>query len=301
MKVTRTAHRAALAAFLVLVAASPALGLPAGHAVTASCSKATALEVATRLEAGADPSLPNPIAGVLCGAFAGPGSQVMIATLARGTCLPNLGWAAFRFTEGAWQLVPNGSHPGFVGSLSALGSDVRETVPVWRTGDGPCDPSGGTKTRVWHWNGSRFVASPWKQVTSGTATAPTAGVLKSSYFKTPSGNIVCLHTPGPVDQPQWFLACGIKSGLKPAPRRRACQEGGYAGDRVTMLARGRVNVPSCAGDPGALVGEREATVLGYGTTRSGGGIRCTSALTGLTCRNKSGHGFFLSREKWRSF
>jgi hypothetical protein len=42
-------------------------------------------------------------------------------------------------------------------------------------------------------------------------------------------------------------------------------------------------------------------VLGYGKTWSGGGLRCTSAFKGLTCRNKSGHGFFLSRAHWRSF
>ena len=48
------------------------------------------------------------------------------------------------------------------------------------------------------------------------------------------------------------------------------------------------------------VGSGIAKVLGYGKTWSGGGIRCTSAETGLTCRNKSGHGFFLSREHWRS-
>jgi hypothetical protein len=68
-----------------------------------------------------------------------------------------------------------------------------------------------------------------------------------------------------------------------------------------LLATSRVSVPSCAGDPGALVGESTARVLGYGKTWSGGGIRCTSALAGLTCHNKSAHGFLLSRAHWRSF
>jgi hypothetical protein len=137
-----------------------------------------------------------------------------------------------------------------------------------------------------------------------TAAVPAprpASSPKAGYFKTPSGNIVCYHSPGPADMPEAFLACGIKSGLKPPPPRRPCQDGDYAGDRVTMLATGRVNVPPCAGDPGALVGEREARVLGYGTTWSGGGLHCRSEPIGLTCRNKSGHGFFLSRENWRVF
>jgi hypothetical protein len=126
--------------------------------------------------------------------------------------------------------------------------------------------------------------------------------IKDGFFKTPSGNIVCYHSPGPRDLPRAFLECVIRSGLKPAPPRRPCREGGYAGDRVQLLATGRTYVPSCAGDPGAAVGlQIGARVLGYGKTWSGGGLSCRSAFAGLTCRNKSGHGFFLSRARWRRF
>jgi hypothetical protein len=133
--------------------------------------------------------------------------------------------------------------------------------------------------------------------------AGASGVrLKDGYFKTPSGNIVCFYSLAvSKDAPQPWLECGIKSGLKPAPPRRTCREGGYAGDRVALFATGRVHVPSCAGDPGALLGLRLARVLGYGKRWSGGGLSCMSAFKGLTCRNKSGHGFFLSRAYWRSF
>jgi len=129
------------------------------------CSRAEALEVATRLHLVPDPTLPKPVARVLCGAFAGPGSQAMVAIFARGTCLPNFGWAVFSFTGGAWQLVTNGSHPGFVIALVAVGSDLRETVPIWRKSDLLCNPTGGTKARGWHWDETRPVAGPWKQVT----------------------------------------------------------------------------------------------------------------------------------------
>jgi Family of unknown function (DUF6636) len=70
---------------------------------------------------------------------------------------------------------------------------------------------------------------------------------------------------------------------------------------LALTLPGRVSVPLCAGDPGALVGERMASVLGYGKMWSGGGITCRPALAGLTRRNRSGHGFFLSRARWRRF
>ena len=239
---------------------------------------------------------PNPIAQVLCGPFAGAGSDAMAVTIRAPTCWGVQRWAVFRFSQGDWRLVLD--RIAFIFSLAVVGSDIRETSPVFRQGDSRCNPSGGKHARIWHWNGTRFAAGAWKQVAPGSGPA---GVLTNGYFKTPSGNIVCFHSPGPADMPRAFLGCGIKSGLKPAPPRRPCAEGGYAGDRLSMNATGRVSVPPCAGDPGALVGEREAKVLAYGKTWSGGGLTCASAVAGLTCRNKSGHGFFLSRASWRTF
>jgi hypothetical protein len=278
---------------------------PVASAASAGCSKATAVQVVERLHLG-DPGIPNPsdrVAQVLCGAFVGSGSQAMVTTIANGTCWPNSGWAVFRFTGGAWQLVPYGFHGGFVLALAAVGSDIRETVPVWRKSDGPCNPSGGTRARTWHWNGTRFVASQWKVTQAKTpgTVAPPARAAGDAYFKTPSGNIVCQYLPGPKDMPRASLGCVIKSKLKPPPPRRTCQEGGYAGDRVDMYSTGPVSVPLCAGDYGAYLYVDVARVLGYGKTWSRDGFRCTSAETGLTCRNKSGHGFFLSREHWRVF
>jgi hypothetical protein len=53
----------------------------------------------------------------------------------------------------------------------------------------------------------------------------------------------------------------------------------------------------CAGD--TALGAKN--VLAYGRTWQRGPITCTSRVTGLTCRNARGHGFFLSRESWRRF
>jgi hypothetical protein len=70
---------------------------------------------------------------------------------------------------------------------------------------------------------------------------------------------------------------------------------------VSLTATGRAVPVTCAGDPGPFLVESKATVLAYGRTWSRDGISCTSEATGLTCKNRSAHGFFLSRERWRSF
>jgi hypothetical protein len=127
------------------------------------------------------------------------------------------------------------------------------------------------------------------------------GTTRIGAFKTPSGNIVCGYTIGRDGTAS--MECGIKSGLKPPPKRIHCEAGDPNDKRVSLRATGRAAPVLCAGDPGPLLPQIDARarVLAYGTTIRFGGIRCSSAITGLTCRNRSGHGFFLSRERWRMF
>jgi hypothetical protein len=124
------------------------------------------------------------------------------------------------------------------------------------------------------------------------AWAAPAGAGTVGHFKTPSHNVVCEYAAGN----QAFLVCSIKSGLKPAPPRTDCHgEGDYTDHIVELHPTGRALEPSCAGDPGPLVFEHSARVLSYGSTWRNNDFRCDSAVKGLTCRNRSGHGFFLSR------
>ena len=64
----------------------------------------------------------------------------------------------------------------------------------------------------------------------------------------------------------------------------------------SMYSSGRVYVGFIMGNAAT-----ELPTLAYGRTWSWHGFRCNSATTGLTCRNTSGHGFFLSRESQRVF
>ena len=110
-------------------------------------------------------------------------------------------------------------------------------------------------------------------------------------FRTPSGNIACAASDGPV-----FLRCDIRSGLRPTPpRRRNCPVD--FGDSVGMGKRGRAYLV-CHGD---TVIDPRARVVRYGSSIRVLGFRCTSRTTGLSCTNTQGHGWFLSRERYRLF
>ena len=114
-------------------------------------------------------------------------------------------------------------------------------------------------------------------------------------FRTPSGNIGCQYWP--ADSAAGLAAslrCDIRSGLRPEPS--AVCELDWVG--VELSAKGRGHA-MCAGDT-AFVPTMRA--LAYGKSwRAPTGITCTSRTEGLTCRNRLGHGFFLSRERWRVF
>ena len=271
----------------------------AAPAAVGRCSNAEATAVVGRLGLG-DASLPNPVYAVLCGAFAGPGSQAMAVSLATGgTSVPFGGWAVLRRDGSTWQLVMqqrNGAR------ITAAGSGIRETVGISRPGDSRCCPTGGERSRVWRWNGTRFVASAWTQSKPATQKAPST-VPSGSYVKTPSGNIVCAFWTGGNMQPS--VGCRIKTGLRSPPTSRRPECSPSFGISLKATGRAQPDRSICPGedegDAGVLAYESVAQVLPYGTTRSSGGIRCTSRSTGLTCRNTSGHGFFLSRERWRAF
>ena len=105
-------------------------------------------------------------------------------------------------------------------------------------------------------------------------------------FQLPSRNIACQYFAG-------VLRCDVLSGLRPEPRRACMLD--WTG---LSVGRGSRAQAVCAGDTTA---DPRLQVLAYGRTWTRDGIRCTSRRTGLTCTNRKGRGFFLSRERWRLF
>jgi hypothetical protein len=107
-------------------------------------------------------------------------------------------------------------------------------------------------------------------------------------FHTPSGNIGCIAFSG-------NLRCDIaqKSWHGPAPSK-SCPL--VRGDSFTMGASSRP-VWTCHGDTVLHQGR----ALAYGKTWRSGPFTCKSRINGLTCTNRKGHGFFLSRQSYRRF
>jgi hypothetical protein len=122
-------------------------------------------------------------------------------------------------------------------------------------------------------------------VSQGDAAA-LAATFRS--FHTPSGNIGCYADGG-------YLRCDIGQKSWQGPPRPASCMGAY-GDSFIMTATGRPRW-GCHGDT-AL---RSGHALRYGATWRSGAFTCTSRLNGLTCTNRAGHGFFLSRQSYRTF
>lgn len=112
-------------------------------------------------------------------------------------------------------------------------------------------------------------------------------------FRTPTGNIGCAYSWFSGEPP--YLRCDIRSGLVPRPPRpKGCDlDWGYG---YELSATGRART-FCAGDTTL---DPRARVLAYGARWSRGGFTCVSRTTGLTCRNRSGHGFLLSRVRSRT-
>ena len=124
----------------------------------------------------------------------------------------------------------------------------------------------------------------------GIAAALAALVAGPPFetFRMPSGNIGCTYQRTPA-----ALRCDILSGLRPEPRRRC--ELDWTG--ITLTATGGARA-QCAGDTAY---DNRAPVLRYGHAWRRGAITCRSARDGLRCVNRRGHGFFLSRQRWRVY
>jgi hypothetical protein len=131
------------------------------------------------------------------------------------------------------------------------------------------------------------------------AVVPAGAAVSKSVvlqFRTPSGNIGCSFSAGLDGAEAPTVRCDIRSRLRPEPKAPKSCPLDY-GDSIQVKRLGRPQLV-CHGDTAI---DPRSRVLGYGTQWRRDGITCTSRTIGLTCANRSGHGFFVSRQSWRLF
>ena len=122
------------------------------------------------------------------------------------------------------------------------------------------------------------------------------------HFRSPSGNINCI---GSAAAPA-YADCLVRRSSWPhrPPKPASCD----LDWNPTELAVGRrrVSVGACRGDIGPLcvnASGGRCTTLRYGRSVNIGPIRCTSALSGVTCRYRTAPrvGFRISRQGYAVF
>jgi hypothetical protein len=244
--------------------ASPALAKNAA----ADCSKQTATQLVNQHELN-NFLLNDPVQQVLCGSFTGPGSEAMALTIAAPTCWGIQRWAVFRFDGSAWQLVLDRNDWLFP-PLVAVGGDIQATSPVFRPTDtSRCGPTGGKRSRIWHWDGTRFVAGVWKQV--------EPGAVETIAFYSPSENLYCV-----IGDNRNLHGANCWSFNAP----RVVRMNAAGGLRICQGRR-------CFKDCGC---REEAPVLAYGKQLTVGRFRCVSLRSGIKCTVvQLGRGFLISR------
>ena len=123
-------------------------------------------------------------------------------------------------------------------------------------------------------------------------------------FHSPSGNIRCFVVPiAPTAAST--LRCDIKQSAYGHNLQATCMrpDGSGVDWHGFELGQSKKGAVTCSG--GVLYDEgsqRPAYVdLPYGHTWRRAGFTCVSRLSGVTCRNAHGHGFFISRASWRAW
>jgi hypothetical protein len=207
----------------------------------------------------------------------GRGSHVMVVVFLAETCNPDFGWGVFRLTGGKWRYVwkyPNGQL-----SIVAVGSNLKETVGILRPGDPRCKSTGGTRTRTWHWNGHRFVASAWAThlPLSSNATEfrarPPGGLIQCAFAT--EARLVCTAALLATGSSAQWAMLHPDGRLEPcsetSPRDYHCFSGNF-GERPPELSPGQ-----------------KTTISSYVCTALATGVECVVAATGK--------GFLITTER----
>ncbi len=128
-------------------------------------------------------------------------------------------------------------------------------------------------------------------VAAVAASSAAAGLTVLPGFRTPSGNIRCFV----VNQ----LYCSIGHSAYGAGLQARCDLD-WHGFVLGPAAKGKVY---CTSNPPYDMGKQRPSnrILKYGSSFRSAAFTCSSRVTGITCRNRNGHGLFISRQSWRAW
>jgi hypothetical protein len=132
-------------------------------------------------------------------------------------------------------------------------------------------------------------SSPLLAAPTSSSAARQASVRLLPGFRSPSGNIKC------------FVVKTLYCSIDKANYRTRLQAGcslDWHGFELSAASRARIY---CTSNAAYNMGtERPNNVkVAYGKSFRRGAFSCLSRITGVTCRNRTGHGLFVSRRAWR--
>src|SRR6266496_1320006 len=137
----------------------------------------------------------------------------------------------------------------------------------------------------------RLVLLPALCVLALSSSGPAASATRLPGIRSPSGNITCLFVPGRPSMLLCRIAHAAYTGRLVAHCGAPPIQLDWAGFTLGAVRKGEV---SCSG--GVLYNpdtQRPSYVtLPYGKSWSHGAFTCWSRVTGVTCRNRQGHGLF---------
>lgn len=131
---------------------------------------------------------------------------------------------------------------------------------------------------------------------ASSSLADSARVLPG--FRSPSGNIKCYYNAQGLGSagttPE--LTCSLDHADYGLKLQHRCAAGDWHGFTLTPKQRPAIFCP------GGASGDHPAyRTLPYGSSWQRGAFTCSSRVTGVTCRNRAGHGLFVSRQAYRTW
>jgi hypothetical protein len=145
---------------------------------------------------------------------------------------------------------------------------------------------------------STAVAIVIAAVAASSSAAGRSGAQILPGFRSPTGNIKCYYNPNGLTSRGFTraLRCSLDHADYAMKLQHRCKAGDWHG--FTLTPRGKPLL-FC---PGGATGDRPVyRTLAYGKSWRRGPFTCTSRVTGVTCRNRTGHGLFISRQAYRTW